>query len=188
MAVNSTISNFIRKAATEDFARNNLFRVMSLRVDGVLELDENDLLYAKGGKLPARSNPTAIVQYMGMELPYNTSTVKYDGNTDYQITFFVDKDSTLAHKFEVASRVIFNDISSTGKWNFPQEDDVFTVAALGFDLEPIEYITFHGIAFKGFQAIDFNTAEGDGSKIEIVCNFSYLYYRRHGSDVVVVSH
>lgn len=187
MAVNSTISQFIGKASRQDFARNNLFRVMALNVAGVLELTEDDLLYCQGGKLPARQNPTGTVQFMGMDLPYNASTVKYDGNGDYSLTFFVDKDSTVAHKFEVASRIIFNDVTSTGKWNFPQETDQFTVAALGFDLEPIEYITFYGIAFHGFDAIDFQTAKGDGTAIEITCHFSYLYYRRQGSEVFVVS-
>lgn len=187
MAVNSTISKFLDKAAVDDFARNNLFRVMQLRITDILELDEDDLLYCKGGTIPARSNPVAMAKFMGMEMPYNQSTVKYDGNNSYAIKFYVDRNSSLAKKFEAASRTIFNDLTSTGKWNFPEKNSIITVAALGFDLEPIEYITFHHVTFNGFEAIQFDTAGGDGSAIEIQCKFSYSYYKRDNSFVSWIS-
>lgn len=183
MATNNIISSFLDKAAAGDLARNNLFRVMQLRIANVLELDEDDLLFCKGGTIPARSNPIKTVNYMGMDAPYNCSTVKYEGNTNYTLKFYVDKNSNLAKKFEAASRTIFNDKTSTGKWNFPQRTDILTIAALGFDLEPIEYITFHYVAFAGFEAIQFDTAGGDGSAIEITCKFSYVNYERDNSSV-----
>lgn len=187
MAVNSTVANFISKAGTDDVARNNLFRVMSLRIQNVIELTEDDLLYCKGGQIPGRTNPVHTLKFMGMEMPYPGSTVKYEGNQGYTLKFYVDKNSSIAKKFEAASRIIFNEITSTGKWNFPQIEDTLTIAALGFDLEPIEYITFHGVSFGGFESISFDTAGGDGSDIEISVKINFIYYRRDNSAVTWIS-
>lgn len=187
MAVNSTVANFIAKAGAQDTARNNLFRVMSLRIQNVLELTEDDLLYCKGGQIPGRTNPSHTLKFMGMEMPYPASTVKYEGNQGYTLKFYVDRESSIAKKFEAASRIIFNEITSTGKWNFPQTEDTLTIAALGFNLEPIEYITFHGVSFAGFDSIEFQTAEGDGSAIEITMKINFIYYRRDNSAVTWVS-
>lgn len=183
MAVNLNIPNFITSAGRKDFARNNLFRVLSLKCRG-LELDEDDLLYCKGGALPGRNNPTSQVQYHGMKLTYNNSTVEYPGADDYQLKFYCDADSLLRRKFEEASRLVFNDVSNTGNWRFPSTEDIITLAGLDFNLEPIEYIKLVGVCFKGIDPIDFQAAEGDGSAIEITAHFSFLYYRRNGSNTI----
>lgn len=177
MALNS-IQGFIQKAGYQDFARNNLFRVTAVDIAGILQLNEAELLYCQGGKIPSRTNPVGTVQYMGMELPYSASTVKYEGNQDYALTFFVDAGSNIARAFEAASRAIFDDKTSSGNWRFPRVEDHISVAALDFDLNPFEQIKFCGVAFHGFDAIDFQTAKGDGTAIEITCHFSYLYYER----------
>ena len=183
MAVNQTIGKFIQVAGQRDFARNNLFRIMQVSCRN-LTLSEDDLVYAKGGRLPGRENPVGEVQYMGMKLPYIKSTVSYPGNEDYQITFYVDKDSEVIHKFERASRLNFNDISTTGDWRFPSQSDVMTVAVLDNHLDVIEYITFYGVSFYKFEGIDFQVAEGDGSAIEVTASMSYHSYKRTGSDAV----
>jgi hypothetical protein len=184
MAVNQTIGKFIQVAGRKDFARDNLFRIMQLKCRN-LTLDEDDLVYAKGGKIPGRENPVGDnVKYMGMTLPYTRSTVSYPGNNDYEIVFYLDKDSALAHKFERASRQAFNDSTTTGDWRFPSESDVMTIAVLDINLDPIEYITFYGLSFIKFDEIDFKVAEGDGTAIEVKMHVSYLYYRRTGSDTV----
>ena len=183
MAVNQTIGKFIQVAGQRDFARNNLFRIMQVNCRN-LTLSEDDLVYAKGGKLPGRENPVGEVQYMGMKLPYIKSTVNYPSNEDYEITFYVDKDSELVHKFERASRMNFNDISTTGDWRFPSQSDVMTVAVLNNHMEVIEYITFYGVSFFKFDEIEFQIAEGDGSAIEVTAHMSYHTYKRTGSEAV----
>ena len=182
MALNLNISNFIQVASQKDFARNNLFRVLSLNCRG-LNLSLDDLVYCKGGALPGRNNPTSQVQYHGMKMTYNQSTVEYPGADDYQLKFYCDADSALRRKFEEASRYVFNDQTNTGNWRFPDVRDNITLVALDFGLNEIEYITLHGVCFKGIDAVDFMSAEGDGSAIEITARFSFLYYTRAGSDV-----
>jgi hypothetical protein len=184
MAVNQTIGKFIQVASSKDFARDNLFRIMQLSCRN-LTLSEDDLVYAKGGKIPGRVNPLSDnVKYMGMKLPYTKSTVEYPGNDDYEIEFYLDKNSDLAKKFERASRITFNDLSTTGDWRFPDVSDLMTVAALDINLEPIEYITFYGISFTKFDDIEFKVADSSGEALSIKAHFSYLYYKREGSDTV----
>lgn len=184
MAVNQTIGKFIQVAGQRDFARDNLFRIMQVSCRN-LTLSEDDLIYAKGGKLPGRETPVGNnVKYMGMTLPYTRSTVTYPGNEDYEITFYVDKDSEIIHKFERASRLNFNDLSTTGDWHFPSQSDVMTVAVLNMELEPIEYITFYGVSFVKFDLIDFKVADSDGAAIEVTAHISYHTYKRTGSDTV----
>lgn len=184
MAVNQTIGKFIQVAGAKDFARDNLFRIMQLSCRN-LTLSEEDLVYAKGGKIPGRSTPVSEnVKYMGMTLPYTKSTVEYTGNTDYEIEFYLDAKSDLAHKFERASRMAFNDQTSTGDWRFPSPDNVMTVAVLDINLDPIEYITFYGVSFVKFDDVEFKIAESSGESISIKAHISYLYYKRAGSDTV----
>ena len=183
MAVNQNISNFINAASQKDFARNNLFRVMSFKTRA-LELNESDLLYCKAAQIPGRTTPTATVSYHGMKMNYNTSTVDYPGSDSYTLTFYLDADGDLRQKFEQASRIIFNDISNTGNWRFPTSQDVVTLAQLGFDMEPIKYFHLYGVTVKSIEAIDTQIADGDGSAIEVKVTLSYIYYRTEGSDVV----
>ncbi len=184
MAVNQTIGKFIQVASSRDFARDNLFRIMQLNCRN-LTLSEEDLVYAKGGKIPGRITPVGDnVKYMGMKLPYTKSTVEYPGNDDYEIEFYLDKDSKLAQKFERASRQAFNDISTTGDWRFPSTSDIMTIAVLDKNLNAIEYITFYGISFVKFDDMEFKVADSSGEAISIKAHISYLYYKRDGSDTV----
>lgn len=182
MSLNLNISNFIQVASQKDFARNNLFRVLSLKCRG-LNLTLDELVYCKGGALPGRNNPTSQVQYHGMKMTYNQSTIEYPGADDYQLKFYCDANSELRRKFEEASRYVFNERTNTGNWRFPSGDDTIVLSALNFGMEEIEQIKLYGVCFKGIDAIDFQSAEGDGSAIEITAHFSFLYYERHGSNV-----
>lgn len=182
MATNQTIGTFINTFAERDGQRNNLYRILSLNTR-VLQLTEKDLVYAKGGRLPSRTNPTANAQYMGMNLPYNTSTVSYD-NEDFSLNFVFDAKQELRTKFEEASRRVFNDLTSTGNWSAPSLSDIMTVATLDINLDPIAYYHFYGVAFKGIDGVDFDIAGGDGSIVEIPVHFSYYYYKSPGSDTI----
>lgn len=183
MAVNQIISNFITVASQKDFARDNLFRVMALKTR-ILNLDETELLYCKSAKIPGRETPTAQVQYHGMKMNYNKSTVEYTGSESYELTFYLDAKGELRKKFEEASRIIFNDISNTGNWRFPSTSDVLTLAQLGFDMQPIKYFHLYGVTLKNIDVIDGKPADGEGTSVEIKVTLSYLYYRTEGSDTI----
>jgi hypothetical protein len=183
MAVNQIISNFISVASQKDFARDNLFRVMEFKTR-VLSLDENELLYCRGAKVPGRETPTAQVSYHGMKMNYNKSTVDYPGSDSYELEFYLDAKGELRKKFEEASRIIFNDISNTGNWRFPSTSDVITIAQLGFNMEAIRYFNLYGVTLKSIDVIDGKPSDGQGEAVMVKVTLSYLYYRTEGSDTI----
>ncbi|MBO5827429.1 MAG: hypothetical protein J6R59_03060 [Paludibacteraceae bacterium] len=182
MAVNQNISKFINVAASKDFARNNLYRVMGFATRA-LTLTEDDLVYCKGADIPGRNTPTATVSYNGMKMNYNQSTVEYNGADSYTLEFYLDKDGDLRKRFEEASRKVFNEKNNTGDWRFPSTQDRITVAQLGFDLEPIKTFTLVGVAIKAIDIINTSIAEGDGSAQTAKITISYIYYETEGADV-----
>jgi len=181
MAINQIISNFNTVLAARDLARDNLYRLMSLKTR-VLELDETDLLYCRGAQIPGRENPSAAVTYHGMDFHYPKSSVKYEGGT-YTLKFLLDANSELRQKFEEASRLIFNDLSNTGNWRVPGSNDNITIAQLGFDMEPIKYYTLYGVCLTKIEGYDSDFG-GEGQHQEITVTFTYNYYKTDGSDVV----
>lgn len=183
MSVNQTIGTFINTLIKRDGQRNNLFKVLALNTK-VLNLTNEDMVYIKTAQLPGRNNPTGQIPYMGMNFSYNKSTVEYPGADNYDLTFVFDAAGELRLKFEQASRLIFNDISTSGTWNVPTLSDIMTIAPLNNQYEPSAYYHFYGVAFKGFDAVNFDIAGGDGSIVDLPCHISYYYYRGPGSETV----
>lgn len=183
MAVNQTISTFISTASKRDFQRDNLYRIISLKCEG-LTLDTEDIMYCKGIKIPGRENPHSAVKYMGMEFYYPQSTVKFSDISDLSITTIIDSQSITMGKLERASRILFNDLTTSGNWRFPSTADTLTVAVLDFNLNVQETITYYGVSFKGFDGVDAKPAEGEGVAQEVTMHFTFFYYKRTGSDTV----
>lgn len=181
MAVNQTIADFQNSLMKRDGLRNNLFKVLALNTK-VLSLTNDDMVYIKTATLPGRTNPTGTIQYMGMNFAYNRSTVEYPGSDDYSLSFVFDAKGELREKFEQASRLIFNDLTTTGNWAVPTREDILTFAPLNFQYEPSQYYHLYGVAFKGFDGVNFEIANGDGSIVEFTCHMSYWYYKGPGSD------
>lgn len=170
------ITQFISVAGQRDFARNNLFRVQAFKVPGILELDETDLVYCKGAQLPGRTTPTATVSYHGMKMNYNQSTVEYPGAESYTLEFYLDKDSALRQKFELASRAVFDDANTSGNWAFPKPENIITIQQLAFDMTPHLSYNLVGVAVKGIEAIETDIAGGDGSALNVKITISFIYY------------
>lgn len=175
---------FIEEASKRDFARNNLFKVMGLSCRN-LTLGERDLVYARTAQVPGRETPVGTnVKYMGMTMPYTASTVVYPGNEAYQIQFYLDASGSLRTKFERASRMAFNDITTSGDWRFPSTSDYMTLAMLNINYDPVQLFHFYGISFVKVGEINVEPADGDGTAIFCDCTISYLYYTTTGSDTV----
>jgi hypothetical protein len=185
MAVNQNITQFITAAGKYDFARNNLYRVRDFKTRA-LTLTEDDLIYCKAADIPGRETPTATVNYHGMPMNYNKSTVNYPGADNYTLTFYLDGRGDMRRRFEEASRIVFNDQTNTGNWRFPSTGDIITISQLNFDLEPVKTFTLVGVAIKSIEVINAQMADGDGSALEVKINVSYLYYTTEGSEAAAV--
>ena len=176
MAVKQTIMDFNRVASQRDFSRDNLFRVTCCNIGGdILTLTEDDLVYCKGANLPSRENPTATVKYHGMDFHYPASTVKYQGGS-YQLTFYVDARSQIRDKFERASRLIFNEQTTTGDFHVPGQNDFICLQHLNFNLQGLRTYTFKCVCLTKIDQIQTSFAEGEGKAIEITVTFTYNWY------------
>jgi len=114
----SGIENFYNAAATNDFARTNLFRVISL---GGTRFTSDELLYVTTTTLPARAINNIEVPFMGMK--FNVpGTANYPGSGGWNITFRVPANLSIRRKFEDWTKTIFDDSSSTGAYNIPSKD------------------------------------------------------------------
>ena len=92
--VKQTITDFYRVAQERDFSRDFQFRVLSIQAgDGSdIAITEDDLVYARGGSIPARSITNQAVPYMGLN--FNVpGAATYSGS--YSLTFMADQQSEL---------------------------------------------------------------------------------------------
>jgi len=115
---NYGIQNFYNTAATNDFARQNLFRVISL---GGTTFNQNQLIYVTTTTLPAKAITNVEVPFMGLR--FNVpGTVNYPNSAGWQVTFRMDSAFNIRSILEAWQQSVFSDITSTGAYNIPSLD------------------------------------------------------------------
>ena len=175
MPVNQNIQNFYRVAASRDFSRDFLFRVTDLKLDGLPAMNEEQLIYAKAAALPGRNITNVAVPYMG--LPLNIpGNVTYPGSEGYDLSFFLDADSSLRNYFEIASRNLFDDQSSTGAYGTPDESSYIILSQLDKSLEIISTYKLIGASLRNIKNIDYKMSEGKGETVNVDVTMSYHFY------------
>lgn len=185
MPVNQNIQQFYKVASTKDFSRDFLFRVTELNIAGAPSMNENQLVYAKAAALPGRVIGNVAVPYMG--LPFNVpGSVTYPGSDAYNLTFFLDKDSSLREYFEVASRNLFDDQTSTGAYATPDQDFFINLSQLDKNLDPISNYKLIGASLRTINNIDYNMSAGVGATVDISVTIAYHYYTSETSATTFV--
>jgi hypothetical protein len=177
MPVNQTIQNFYRVAATKDFSRDFLFRVLDLKLDGMPALSEDQLVYAKTAKLPGRQIGNVAVPYMGLSLNA-AGSVSYPGSDSYALKFFLDQNSELRNFFEEASRQLFNDTTSTGAYGTPDDNSYIILGQVNKQLNVISEYKLVGVQLKTIQDIEYQMSSGKGETVEIDVTLSYHFYEK----------
>lgn len=177
MPVNQNIQQFYRQAAARDFSRDFLFRVTSLKLQGVTELGDGDLVYAKTAALPGRAITNVAVPYMGLNINV-PGAATYPGSESYPISFYLDANSNLRNYFENASRQLFDDQSSTGGYGTPGLDSYIILEQLNKELEVVDggKYKLHGASIRSIENISYNIAEGTGNTVPIDVTFAYHFY------------
>ena len=177
MPVSQNIQNFYRTAADKDFSRDFLFRVTQMQLQGVPALSESDLIYVKAASLPGRNIGNVAVPYMGLSLNV-PGAVTYPGSEAYQLSFYLDGESSLRNFFETASRALFNDESSTGEYGTPDDDFYIQLAQLDKDLEPITEYKLVGASLRNVNPISYTIAGGTGATVSVNATMSYHFYTK----------
>lgn len=177
MPVNQNIQNFYRIAADKDFSRDFLFRVTQMQLQGVPALGEGDLIYVKTASLPGRNIGNVAVPYMGLQLNV-PGAATYPGSDAYNLSFYLDAESSLRNYFEQASRSLFDDQTSTGEYGTPDDDFFIQLAQLDKDLEPVSEYKLVGASLRSVSDIGYSIAEGTGATVQIDATVSYHFYTK----------
>jgi len=136
------IENFYNTAATNDFARTNLFRVISL---GGTRFTSDELLYITTTTLPARAVSNVEVPFMGMK--FNVpGTANYPGSGGWNVTFRLPQNLSIRRKLEDWTTQVFDDSTSTGAYNIPSKDGANQVIMTLIDKQgnPLRTYTLFG--------------------------------------------
>lgn len=174
---NQDIEHFYDRAQSRDFARDFLFRVHDVVLAGGVGLDPSELVYAKAASLPARNISNIQTPYMGLNFNIPGS-VTYPGSEAYSIKFYLDANSELRSKMEAASRIVFDDASSTGQYATPTQDHYIHLQQLNKKLEPISEYMLYGASIRDINAIEYQMATGTGTTVEMDVTMSYHFYRQ----------
>lgn len=175
-----TIQDFYTRALKADFARDNHFRVTDI-ASGFADVDFNvdgtqkELIYCRSAKVPARNITNVEAKYMGMtfNLP---GIAEYPESANYNLEFYVDKNSSLRNKFELWSRNIFDDADSTGDYSVPGKDRYIELTQIDAAFEPIMSYKLIGVSIRSVGDITYEIAEGTGAVKTFNVTLAYHYY------------
>ena len=168
------IENFYDAAITNDFARNNLFRVIAL---GGTRLSINELMYVTSTTLPGRSITNIPVPFMG--LSFNVpGTATYPNSQGWQITFRVPQNLSIRRKFEDWTKQVFDDANSTGAYNIPSKDasNQVILALLDKQGNPLRTYTLFGAYCQTVGDLTLNITTA-GEVLEQQITLAYQYWR-----------
>lgn len=168
------IENFYDTAIANDFARQNLFRVIAL---GGTRFTTNELLYITSTTLPGRAITNVQVPFMG--LTFNVpGTANYPNSGAWQVTFRVPQSLSIRRKFEDWTNQVFNDANSTGAYNIPSKDASNQVILVLIDKEgtPLRTYTLFGVYCQSIGDLTVNVTSS-GEILEQQATLAYQYWR-----------
>jgi hypothetical protein len=168
------IENFYNTAAANDFARQNLFRVILL---GGVRFTTDDLLYLTTTTLPAKAINNVEVPFMGLR--FNVpGTVNYPGSNAWNVNFRIPQNLSTRRKFEDWQSSVFDDSSSTGSYAIPSKDasNQATIVLIDKQGNPLRTYNLFGVWPQqvGELALDTTTA---GEIITQQVTLAYQYWR-----------
>jgi len=177
MPVNQEIQQFYATALRKDFARDFLFRVIAMKLPGMPAMREDQLVYVKTASLPGRDITNVAVPYMG--LAFNVpGGVTYPNSGAYNLTFYADAANDVRNYLEAASRISFDDATSTGTYGTPGEDSYIILAQLDKNLEIIDSYKLVGASIRNIADISYSIAAGTGSTVDITTTIAYHFYEK----------
>lgn len=168
------IENFYDSAIANDFARQNLFRVVAL---GGTRFTTNELLYITSTTLPGRAITNVTVPFMG--LVFNVpGTATYPNSGNWGVTFRVPSNLSVRRKFEDWTKQVFDDANSTGAYNIPSKESSNQVILSLIDKQgnPIRTYTLFGVYCQSVGDLTVNLTSA-GEILEQQATLAYQYWR-----------
>lgn len=170
---NQDIQGFFQNAINKDFARQNLFRVISITTP-VVTFDQTDLVYITSTTLPARAINNVSVPFMGLK--FNVpGTASYPTSEAWQVTFRMGQDLQVRQKLEIWSRSIFDDATSTGNYSAGALGNVVLSLFDKSGQNPIATYNLIGAYIQNIGTFTLNTTT-QGEIIEAQATLAYQYW------------
>lgn len=185
-----TINSFFRNAVIDDFSRDYLFRITRISFDDGDVLDSTDLLFAKTGKLPARTIVNHQVKYAGQTFNVPGS-VEFPGSESYQMDFYCPETSSIRERLMNESVRTFNNfygIAGSGATGGSIASDNSTIELIQFNknLDALYKYELVGCSIREVGEVAYNIAEGNGAVMSFNVGVAYHFFRRYalGSNLV----
>jgi hypothetical protein len=175
-----TIQQFYTQAQRKDFARTNLFRVLSINFgeNSPTVLNETELVYARTASVPGKSIVNIETPYMGLK--FNVpGVVQYEGSAEYKINFYGDEAQALRQKFLQVSENTFSDASSTGNYFIPTRNATIDLLQLNKQLDPVSKIQLVGVSIRNVGTLEYDiTSTGEVQNFDVT--IAYHFWRKTG--------
>lgn len=181
----TTINTFFTLASQKQFARDFFMRVKQIQLPGLSLDGETDLVFARTAILPGRNIQNKIVNYSGQQFNLNGKS-EYPGSESYSIEFYHTQDLDLRKKLEKASRLAFDNETTSGQMCMPGPEAYIILDLLGVPcgvgnsggqgMEVLDQIKFIGVSIRDIGEVQYQIADGTGEVLTIPCTFSYHWY------------
>lgn len=179
------INTFYNIASQRQFARDFFMRVKQISLPGLSLNGETDLVFARTASLPGRDIENKVVNYSGQQFNLGGKST-YPGSESYSIEFFHTQDLDLRTKLEKASRLAFNNETTTGNMCMPGPESYIILDLLGIPcgqgnqggqgLEILKQIKLVGVGIRNIQEVGYSIADGTGEVLNLTATFSYHFY------------
>ena len=178
-----TINSFFRNAVIDEFSRDYLFRITRISFDDGEMLDHTDLLFAKTGKLPARTIVNHQVKYAGQTFNVPGS-VEFPGSESYQMDFYCPETSSIRERLMNESVRTFNNfygIAGSGQGGGSIASDNSTIELIQFNknLDALYRYELVGCSIREVGEVAYNIAEGNGAVMSFNVGVAYHFFRRY---------
>lgn len=183
------ITDFFNVAAQKQFSRDFLARIKQINLPGLSFDGEDELVYARSASFPGRNIENKVVNYSGQQFNLAGRSV-YPNSEGWSVEFYHDQNFELRKKLENASRVAFDNESTTGQLCMPGPESYIIMDVLaipcaqgnpsdltaGGELQVIDSLKFVGAGIRDIGDIQYQIAEGTGEILTLTCTFSYHFY------------
>ncbi len=174
--IKQTIQDFYKVAQTKDFSRNYQFRVLDVSNKGASIFTEDQLVYATTAKIPGKKIKPVPVPYSGFNFNI-PGPVEYNETTGYQITFYLDAQSSARIAMENWVQETFDENTSTGDQTL-HNDSTITLAQLDGEFEVIRTYKLFGVFPIEAGDIAYTIGAADGTIISFNATFAYQFFKR----------
>jgi hypothetical protein len=178
------IQRFYEVARARDFSRDFQFRVLSITPGGTQAAGKNkitfnadDLVYLKTATLPGKTMQVHNVPYMGLNF-HIPGSVNYTGSEGWQVTFYCDMASHIRQVFEDYMQNVFDDQTSTGAFNIPDQTSTIDLVQLNTQLEVVANYKLIGVFPVSIGDLNYQVSDGTGNAVEFQASLAYQYWRR----------